>query len=69
MEEKLFGRTCPKCGEIYQILDFAKVSLGGGVNVNMQCPNGHRWTEFYSLTYRGFWWDGKRYSSYGDEDI
>ncbi len=66
-DNKLFGRTCPVCGEIYQSCEFAKVHLGTGVHANMTCPNGHRWTEFYSMSYQGYWWDGKMYDSYGDE--
>lgn len=68
MEEvKLFPRLCPKCGEVYETHEFAKVHLGPGVYVNMMCPNKHKWTEFYSLTYTGYWWDGKRYDTFGEE--
>ena len=65
-DKKLFGRICPKCGELYQTCDFAKVHLGLGAQVNLQCSAGHRWTEFYNLEYRGFWWDGTMYDSYGE---
>lgn len=64
---KLFGRVCPKCSEPYQSCEIVKVHLGSGANVNMQCQNGHKWTEFYNLEYRGYWWDGKMYDSYGEE--
>lgn len=67
MEEKLFERTCPKCGKIYQTAEAAQVSLGAGIQYNMQCEDNHKWSEFYSLTYTGFWWNGKRYDSYGQE--
>lgn len=67
MEEKLFGRSCPKCGKLYQTAEVAMVSIGAGVQYNMQCENGHKWSEFYCLTYTGFWWDNKRYDSYGQE--
>jgi hypothetical protein len=65
-DKKLFGRTCPKCGEIYQSCELVKVHLGAGVQANMQCPNNHKWTEFYTLDYQGYWWDGKIYDSYGE---
>lgn len=68
MEEKLFGRTCPKCGDIYKECQFAKAGIGIGIHANMMCERGHKWTEFYSLSYHGFWWDGKRYDSYGKEE-
>ena len=67
--EKLFGRLCPKCGEACQVHEVASVGLGVGIQYNMQCENGHKWSEFYQLTYTGFWWDGKRYDSYGQEVI
>jgi hypothetical protein len=66
-EKKLFGRFCPKCGKVCQTHDAAAVSLGAGVQYNMSCEDGHKWSEFYCLTYTGFWWDGKRYDSYGEE--
>jgi hypothetical protein len=68
MEEKLFSRTCPKCGSICSEKQIAKVNLGPGAQVNMCCENGHKWTEFYSLTYHGYWWNGKMYNSYGEEE-
>lgn len=66
-DKKLFGRTCPKCNEVYQYCEFVKVHLGPGAHVNMQCSNGHKWTEFYSFEYQGYWWDGKRYDSCGEQ--
>lgn len=66
-DKKLCGRTCPKCNELYQIIEIAKTSLGAGVQVNMSCENNHRWSEFYSLAYQGYWWDGQMYDSYGEE--
>lgn len=68
MEEKLFSRTYPKCGNIYKGCQFAKADIGIGIHANMMCEQGHKWTEFYSLSYQGFWWDGKRYDSYGKEE-
>ena len=65
--KKLFGRVCPSCGEIYKTRTVADVTLGGGAQVNMQCEHGHKWSEFYSLSYQGYWWYGKRYDTYGDE--
>ena len=67
MEEKLFGRSCPKCGEVCVEHQLVKVNLGSGVQANMTCEQGHKWSEFYSLTYQGFWWNGKKYDSYGKE--
>jgi hypothetical protein len=66
-DKKLFSRFCPKCGEVCQTDEIAKASLGAGVNVNMTCGQGHKWTEFYSLSYQGYWYSGKRYDSYGEE--
>jgi hypothetical protein len=66
-ETKIINRICPKCGELYQTKEIAKVTLGGGAQINMSCENGHKWSEFYSLTYQGYWWSGKRYDSYSEE--
>ena len=66
-DKKLCGRLCPKCKEPYQTINIAKTSLGAGVQVNMLCENNHKWSEFYGLTYQGFWWAGKRYNSFGEE--
>jgi hypothetical protein len=66
-DKKLFGRSCPVCNETYQSCELAKVHLGAGVHANMECPNGHRWTEFYTLNYEGYWFNGKRYDSFGEE--
>ena len=66
-ERKIFDRFCPKCSAVYQTREIAKIALGSGVQINMSCENNHKWSEFYSLTYRGFWWDGKRYDTYGEE--
>ena len=69
MVEKLFSKTCPKCGERCREHQFAKANLGSGVQVNMCCEQGHKWSEFYGLSYQGYWWDGKLYDSYGQEKI
>ena len=37
------------------------------VQVNMCCENGHKWSEFYTLNYSGFWFMGKHYDSLGCE--
>lgn len=66
-EKKLFGRFCPKCGEVHKTHIIVNTSLGANTQVNMSCENGHKWSEFYSLTYQGYWWDGKMYDSYGEE--
>ena len=66
--DKLFSRSCPKCTELYSSFEIAKVSLGAGVQVNMSCENNHKWSEFFSLTYTGFWWSGKMYDSYGNPE-
>jgi hypothetical protein len=66
-DKKLFGRFCPKCGEVCQTHEIVKVALGPGVQVNMSCENNHKWSEFYQLTYTGYWWDGKMYDTYGEE--
>ena len=63
--DKLQGRTCPKCGEVYTACEFAKVGLGRGAQVNMMCENNHKWSEFYALSYQSCWWDGKLYDSFG----
>jgi hypothetical protein len=66
-EKKLFQRVCPKCGDICLAHEIVKVNLGSGAQVNMTCEKGHKWSEFYSLAYQGYWWDGKMYNSYGEE--
>lgn len=66
-EKKLFGRFCPKCGEAYQTHEIVKIALCSGAQVNMSCENGHKWSEFYNLSYQGYWWDGKKYDTYGEE--
>ena len=67
MEEKLFGRTCPQCGEVYKQCQVAKAAIGPGVQFNLTCEQGHQWSEFYSVAYQGYWFNGKRYDSYGQE--
>lgn len=67
MEEKLFGRTCPKCGQLYLECQIAKANVGAGIQINMMCEQGHKWSEFYSLTYQGYWCEGTKYNSYGEE--
>lgn len=64
--DKLFSRYCPKCNELYSNLEIAKVNLGSGVQINMQCENGHKWSEFFFLTYAGYWYTGTLYDSYGN---
>lgn len=49
------------------IHEIASVSLGPGIQVNMTCEQGHKWSEFYNLDYQGYWWSGKRYDTYGEE--
>lgn len=66
-EKKLFGRLCPKCGEVCQVHEIVKIHLGPGAQVNMTCEQGHKWSEFYNLDYQGYWWNGKRYDTYGEE--
>jgi len=66
-EKKLFGKICPKCGELCIESQIVKSHLGAGAQVNMMCPNNHKWTEFYQFTFTGYWWDGKMYDSYGEE--
>ena len=66
-DKKLFGKTCPKCGNVCSAKEVASVKLGAGVQINMMCEDSHKWSEFYSLTYTGFWWDGKKYDTYGEE--
>jgi hypothetical protein len=67
MEEKLFGRVCPQCGEVYKQKQVAKAAIGSGVQFNLTCEQGHQWSEFYSVSYQGYWFNGKRYDSYGQE--
>ena len=64
-EKKLFNRTCPKCGEIYRDRQVAKAGLSG-VQLNLICDQGHMWSEFYSLVYQGYWWNGKMYDTEGE---
>lgn len=45
----------------------AQVSLGAGVQVNLMCEQGHKWSEFYHLDYQGYWCEGKKYDTYGEE--
>ena len=66
---KMFGRSCPKCGESYKDIEIAKAKLGPGVQINLMCEQSHKWSEFYTLFYQGYWWDGKKYDSYGKELI
>ena len=66
-EKKLFSRTCPQCGELCVEQQIAKAGLGPGVQLNMNCEQGHKWSEFYSLSYIGYWWKGKSYDAYGEE--
>jgi hypothetical protein len=66
-EKKLFARLCPKCGKLCQTAEPTPINLGAGVQYNMQCEDGHKWSEFYCLTYTGYWWDGKKYDTYGEE--
>lgn len=68
-DKKLFGRSCPRCGEACQTNEIVKVALGPGAQVNMSCENGHRWSEFYNLEYQGYWWNGKMYDSCGEEKV
>lgn len=65
-DKKLAGWFCPECGEMFSTHQFANMSLGQGAQVNMSCEQGHKWSEFYSLTYQGFWSKGARYDSFGD---
>lgn len=61
MEEKVFEKTCPECGELCSSREVSRVHFGAGVYVNMICPNEHKWTEYYNLNYRGFYYNGKVY--------
>jgi hypothetical protein len=47
--------------------ELAAVNLGSGAQYNMSCENGHKWSEFYNLEYRGYWYDKKHYGTYGEE--
>lgn len=66
---KILNRFCPVCNELYQDLEYAKISIAAKVQINMRCPNNHKWSEFYSLYYQGYWFNGKHYDSYGEEKI
>jgi hypothetical protein len=66
-EKKLFGKVCPTCGELYAECQYAVVALGVGVQINMMCEQQHKWSEFYHLTYAGYWCEGKKYDTYGEE--
>lgn len=68
MQNKLFGRTCPICGEIYKECQITKIHIGAGAQINLMCEQGHKWSEFYSLTYRGYWSNNKKYNSNGEEE-
>lgn len=65
--EKLEGRICPDCGKLYASHDIRKVTLGPVVQIDMSCEAGHKWSEFYNLTYSGFWFTGKHYDAAGNE--
>lgn len=65
-EYKLLKNTCPKCGNIFKERQIAKIDLGLGIQVNLMCEDGHKWSEFYTASYRGYWWDGKKYNVYGE---
>lgn len=66
---KCDSRCCPVCDEIYEELEYAKVHLGAGVQINMRCANNHKWSEFYSFSYQGYWFKGQHYDSYGNAKI
>ncbi|MBQ8730854.1 MAG: hypothetical protein IJY81_06720 [Lachnospiraceae bacterium] len=66
MENKCFKKICPKCANVYIDCEIAKVSLGKGVQLNLMCEQGHKWSEFYNLSYKGYWWDGKKYNNCGE---
>lgn len=64
-DKKLFSRICPKCGELCTTAEIVKANLGSGVQANLSCEAGHKWSEFFSLSYQGYWWDGNLYDSFG----
>ena len=68
-EKKYFGKTCPQCGELCQTKEIAKIALGPGVTINMICEAGHRWSEYYSLDYRGYYYNGKKYNIEGEPEV
>ena len=63
------SRCCPKWDKMYMELTIAKANLGEGIHANIMCPDGHKWTEFYSLNYNGYWSEGKIYNNDGYEQI
>jgi predicted nucleic-acid-binding Zn-ribbon protein len=65
-DKKLFAGICPKCGNKYKEKEIAKLVICGQAHINMMCENGHKWTEFYSLCYQGYWNNGSIYDSFGE---
>ena len=53
MNNKLEYRVCPECNNIYVKKSVAKITLNF-LDVSMECENGHKWTEHFSLTYDGY---------------
>ena len=64
MIEKLKGRICPECGEVFTKHNTRLVALDH-ILVDMICEKGHQWKEYYYLGYSGFTYQGKNYCSYG----
>lgn len=65
-DKKLFGRTCPVCGEAYNKKNVGKIMLGF-IAVDMTCEQGHTWTEHYTMTYTGFKHNNKEFDRFGQE--
>lgn len=66
MDNKLEGRICPNCGNLYVQKKLTPVGLSTVV-ADMVCTNGHNWREYYTCTYIGYRHLDKTYDSYGNE--
>ena len=44
---------CPECNNLYVKKSVAKITLNF-LDVSMECEQGHKWTEHFSLTYDGY---------------
>ena len=62
------SRTCPECGQVYA-QKATKLHGLHALTAAFTCPNNHRWTQSYSMTFTGYTYQGKSYDSFGNEII
>ena len=60
------SRTCPECGQVYA-QKATKLHGLHALTAAFTCPNNHRWTQSYSMTFTGYTYQGKSYDSFGNE--